>query len=131
MTHTKLFIYGSLKKDMPNHRFLKGSQFSHTMYLKGYKLLNLIETGTVLIPAMVQSHVEHKVQGEVWLVPDKYMPAILNLEAGYDIIEVAKEPDTGDSIWAFVILPSTPMHTYVKDCPELPNVAGYFNYVNK
>ena len=72
---TKIFVYGSLKKDYWNHRYLGDSKFVTKLNLMGYKLY------TDGIPYMVKTAIpEDRVAGEIYEVDDDTLGLLDDLE---------------------------------------------------
>lgn len=82
----KIFVYGTLKRGGHNNHYLKDSEFVGEGVVSGY---DLYTNGgyPMIMPGGRTLH------GELFLVPDEYMPDILRLESGYSIEAV--EVDIG------------------------------------
>ena len=78
-TH-RVFVYGTLKRGFPNHRYLAGATFlGNAVMSDAYPL---VVGGTWFTPYLIpEKGVGHRVMGEIWDVPEHMMPSLDRLES--------------------------------------------------
>ncbi len=69
-----LFLYGTLKKGGRLHHYISGSG---AIYIKDIRVpcSRLVDTGNGY-PALVESHENDKVEGELWVVPEELLDTL-------------------------------------------------------
>ncbi len=76
----RVFVYGTLKRGFPNHRYMTGATFiAEARTADAYPL---VVGGAWFTPYLIPDKgAGHHVKGEVWDVPDALMPALDELES--------------------------------------------------
>jgi gamma-glutamylaminecyclotransferase len=76
----RVFVYGTLKRGFPNHRYMTGATFvAEARTVDAYPL---VVGGTWFTPYLIPEKGEgHRVKGELWDVPEHMMPALDTLES--------------------------------------------------
>lgn len=78
-TH-RVFVYGTLKRGFPNHRYLAGATFIGEARTR--EAYPLVVGGAWFTPFLIpEVGSGHPVRGELWRVPEAMMPALDDLES--------------------------------------------------
>ncbi len=95
----RVFVYGTLKRGFPNHRYMDGSTFIGSG--RTVDAFPLVVGGQFFTPyLMPEPGVGHRIRGELWDVTDAMMPGLDELESvhlpnGYRRKLIRVEPDGG------------------------------------
>jgi gamma-glutamylaminecyclotransferase len=82
-----LFVYGTLKRGQPRHRFLAAQTFVATAATRPlYRLINVGE-----YPALVRHHEGRSIEGELWDVSEACLGTLDRVE-GCDLGLYARQP---------------------------------------
>lgn len=98
MSHT-VFVYGSLRRGMGNHRFLRDSQFVGTTVIED--MFRMISLG--VFPGLIREGDPRQIVGEVYQVTDQVFSSLDSLE-GHPRFYKREQVDTpiGEA-WVYVL----------------------------
>jgi gamma-glutamylcyclotransferase (GGCT)/AIG2-like uncharacterized protein YtfP len=119
-----IFAYGTLKRGYYWNHLLKDQKYLWDRIISGYKLVHFNGNGTFYVPVMLKSKPSDEVYGELWEVSDSCFNKLLDLERGYSCVDI------GDNVLAFVADENASIYECAKSLPEIPKVAGVYNYTN-
>ena len=110
----KVFVYGTLMKNEPNHHFLEDSRFLGVSAIKGYEMYNV-----GWYPAIIPG--EGTVPGELYEVPEWDMKYIDGLEGEGSLYIRKCETTTGNDL-AYI-------YEYAQDTTGLEKIDSWKDYV--
>ena len=110
----KVFVYGTLMKGEPNHRFLEDSKFLGVTALEGYEMYNVR-----WYPAIVPG--ESTIPGELYEVPEMDIKYLDGLE-GEGSLYIRKCKETTDKSLAYI-------YEYAQDTSDLEKIDSWKDYV--
>ena len=109
-----VFVYGTLMKGEPNHKFLEDSRFLGVSAIKGYEMYNV-----GWYPAIIPG--EGTVPGELYEVPEWEMKYIDGLEGEGSLYIRKCETTTGNDL--------TYIYEYAQDTSDLEKIDSWKDYI--